>query len=274
MVIRTTTHIVKAIYFDEGPPPPPQRLTNPSRLSGEVRANIDTRLIDGYRQGVELTLQKHYDMGTVKIHSGEPDHVLRQSRFGMDIYHDPNSSAYSDNDKFNPVKFIKVQEYYSYLYSDVFTVPFIIDDNDEVTTDNFDGVIEPLTIRDVVALRSLEAPFIAHSVKAGLAGGSDDFQRGSCPVIQLDYFFPTRNTVVYDDRGYFKNEFVKIKPFDDVNLPDTGFMDTDLAFMLRLMRPSTGNFVPNGYKSFCAGWDYDGNVNIGTDSIAFGGMTY
>ena len=274
MVNHTATHIVKAAYFDEGPPPPPQRLTNPSRVSGEVRANIDTKLIDGYRQGVELTLQKHYDMGTVKIHSGEPNHVLRQNRFGMDIYHDAHSNAYMDNDKFDPIKFIKVQDYYSYIYADVFTIPFIIDDNDEVTTDNLDGIIEPLTIREVVSLRSVETPFVAHSVKASLAAGSDDLHRGACPVVQLDYFDPARSIVVYDDRGYFKNESVRIKPFNDAFLLDVGFADNDMSFMLRFMRPTTENFVPNTHRSYTAGWDYDGNVKVGTDSIAFGGMTY
>jgi hypothetical protein len=268
-----TTHVVKAIYFDEGPPPVEPELTNPTRVSGEVRANIDTRMIDGYRQGVELTLQKHYDMGTVKIHSGEPNHVLRQNRFGMDVRHYEESHAFMDNEKFNPFRFIQKQEKFSYLYDDIFTLPFVIGDNDEVTTRNFDGVIEPLTIRDIVGFRSIESPFVAHNVKANIAG-FDDPNLGACQIVQVDYFNFNSDIITYDDRGYFKYEFTYLKPFSDSQETSTGFADDELSLALRLMKPATENFIPENKRSFSAGWDYDGNIKIGTDSIAFGGMTY
>jgi hypothetical protein len=43
---------------------------------------------------------------------------------------------------------------------------------------------------------------------------------------------------------------------------------------LRLLNPASDNFIEKNKRSYTAGWDFDSNSSIGTDSIAFGGMTY
>lgn len=48
-------------------------------------SSIDTSSFDAYRQGVELTCERHYQQGVAKIHSGEPEtgHRIFQTGFGM-----------------------------------------------------------------------------------------------------------------------------------------------------------------------------------------------
>lgn len=58
------------------------------RLSSIVNFDaMDTSGFDAYRQGVELTQEKYYQMGSFKIHSGETEtgHRIPQFQFGMDI---------------------------------------------------------------------------------------------------------------------------------------------------------------------------------------------
>lgn len=46
---------------------------------------IDTSGFDQYRQGIELTEEKYFQMGSgAKIHSGEIGNRLPQTQFGMD----------------------------------------------------------------------------------------------------------------------------------------------------------------------------------------------
>lgn len=77
------------VFFDEGPQVSQKKVTY---ISGTFRntSSIDTSQIDAYRQGVEITLFKHFDAGTVKIHAGEPGHVLRRNHFGMNKNLDKN----------------------------------------------------------------------------------------------------------------------------------------------------------------------------------------
>lgn len=69
-------------------------------------SNIDTTTIDGWRQGVEITLWKHFDAGTVKIRSGEIGHRMSVLNFGKDavneashdqIFNDPINRSIPEN---------------------------------------------------------------------------------------------------------------------------------------------------------------------------------
>lgn len=63
-------------WFDDGPAI--DVIEIPTTMSG----GIDTSAIDPWRQGVELTLAKHFDAGISKISAGEPNHILRPNSFG------------------------------------------------------------------------------------------------------------------------------------------------------------------------------------------------
>lgn len=261
-------------FFYEGPTDPP-----PDIDPNATRSGIDTTIIDPFRQGVEITQQKHFDLGSVKIHSGEPGHQLRQTHFGMDHTDIEKKVWFSDNEKFNPQKFIEAQEFSSYINDDLLTFPIVTDSDSDVDSRNYDGVIEPLTIRGIVEMNSMCVPFEAHDIHGDLMGGNTDTSRASNQILQVDRFDPRASLPVpYLDREYFIWEQVRMVPFTDVVHPEidaqvrSSVWGNEFASTVEKMAGSTDTYVSYGQKSSTAGWDHE-NV-LGTDSIAFGGLSY
>lgn len=268
-------------FFDEGPRLPenkPKSIINSS--------SIETLVIDGYRQGVEITQQKHFDAGLVKIHAGEEGHVLKKSRFGMDKNFRPDPH-FEDIDLFNPVAFIRQQEDDSFLYYNLMTFPIISGDNDQIENYWFDGIIEAMPIREVASFFSIEAPFVARSIKAGLMAGNDDTTNATDQVQTVGTFDISENQIPYLDmvdmingqlplNGYFEHRKVYLKPFDDKRFVlnvSSNLNDIELQSAVSTMSGSTDNYVPDGKRSATSGWTFD-NTQKGTDSIAFGGRLY
>jgi hypothetical protein len=278
---RNPTFIEKT-FFDEGPPPPRQVIDE-----NATRAGIKTITIDAYRQGVEITRIGHFDAGMLKIHAGEPGHIIRQTRFGMD--HKPiiKEQWFQDNDKFEAKRFIQTQEQLSYIFDDIFTIPIVIDGDGEVEDRDYDGVLEPLTIRNVVNFTSIDAPYEIHSIKGGLMEGTEDLTLGSAQVLQIDYYNPKSKPAFFLDlvsrhEAYFSNYKTKVQAYDDsgafaaphVRPYFSGAWGSDMLAAVLPMTGSTDTYISTKQRSSTAGWDYDNNVSIGTDSIAFGGLTY
>lgn len=71
-----------------------------------------------------------------------------------------------------------------------------------------------------------------------------------------------------------------VVPYDDtqIYLRSLGITSAshgdDMVRVFAVMTGSTGNYVPPGKKSATTGFVYDNIGYVGTDSIAFGGMTY
>jgi len=67
-------------------------------------------------------------------------------------------------------------------------------------------------------------------------------------------------------------------PFADVryvrNVPAPATESTSMLNVMSLMTGSTDNYVSYDEVSATCGWYYDNNTSVGTDSLAFGGMTY
>jgi hypothetical protein len=256
-------------------------------IATAVQQGHDTSQIDGYRQGVELTQMKHFDAGLVKIHAGEPGHVLRKNNFGEDknFFPDPR---YGDLDLFNPVRFLEAQEHISYLDKEILTFPIVTGDSDQLESFNTNGVIEPLAIRAPAAFYSMDIPFESHSIKGSFMGGSEDQSRASCQIVGIDDFDPESRIVEYLDdvdmlgtmgvsTGFFRYDKVYLKPFKDERYPRnvaSSSRGSDMDAALSLMSGSTDNYVSSKQRSQATGWDYDTAAAVGTDSIAFGGMTY
>lgn len=148
--------------------------------------------------------------------------------------------------------------------------------------------MEPLTIRPIVAFFSIEAPFESHTVRGHLATGNTNQMGASDQVLSLDYFEPTKEIVGYLDmvdiieghplNGFFRHEFTSILPFTDarlvrneVNVPSE---PSDMLAALSLMSGSTDGYVHYNQRSSACGWYYDNTTNVGTDSLAFGGMVH
>lgn len=266
-------------YFDEGPRVPQ---ANPV---GSLSGSMDTSLIDPYTQGVEITRESQYVAGLAKIWSGEPGHRLLKAGFGMErnFFPDPK---FAEMDLFDPVRYLRAQEVESPLWYNIITYPIVTGDNDQMENFNFNGIIEPLTIRPVVSFSSIETPFESHSVRGSYSGGNLNQLGGSDQVLTVDYFEPTQQAIGYLDmvdmfegrplNGFFRHEFTTILPYNDARLSRNILKQepSDMVAVLSLMTGSTDNYIKHNQRSNTAGWSYDGNTNIGTDSLAFGGMTY
>lgn len=276
-------------FFDEGPRIPGNKQGTVSDLARS--GSIDTTAVNPYRQGVEITRLKYFDAGLVKIHAGEPGHVLRKNRFGMDknFRTDP---TFQELDYFNPVTFLRAQELGSPLFDKIFTFPIITGDNDQSENFVLDGIIEPFPIREVASFFSIEAPFQSRTVKAALMGGNSDTTTASDQVLTVDYFEPEKQQIAYLDlvdligpsgsapqplNGFFEFNKSTRRPFDDArlprNIPISTTYDSTMIAALSVLNGSTDNYVSFKQKSNAAGSYYD-NTPAGTDSIAFGGMTH
>lgn len=243
--------------------------------------SIDTKLIDEFRQGVEITRAKHFFSGnSAKIHAGEPGHVLKKNRFGIDRNF-LKQNYYVELENFNPI---------SYLNSDQFiTYPLVTNDSDETENYNFNGVIEPLTIRAVAALYSIDIPFEAHSCKGMLMGGNYDITMSSDRVLTVDKKQTNYKIQPWMDLvemvgtvkkiptlPYFNDDKSYLDPFNDLsnkvqlskNLP------IDMKNAVSSLAGSTENYISEDDISATCGWTYDDVTIKGTDSIAFGGFGY
>jgi hypothetical protein len=378
-------------FFNDGPSSPREKANKASEIS--------TTKIDAYRQGVEITQMKHFDAGIVKIHAGDPGHAKRQTEFGISHTNLTKDRAFLDNDRFVAENFIEAQRG-DLSFDETFTLPIATSGDGEVETENYDGVIEPLTIRGIVSRNSVDAPFESHDIKGGLMAGGTDFNLASSQITQVDYFNGRPAVSEYDDRGYFKpgvnlenyddslsdfdtvpftmkpakivskpgtypasitagqtlvfgvgslrsdnsdftlhdwsvitvtftgaeqsvsdvittintsagytaaslhgassiklvspksgwNTFIYVSStnvngigFKELAIPSLrldsltfgeGKWDSSMAAAILPMLGSTDNYISIKQRSSSAGWDYDNNAAVGTDSIAFGGMTY
>jgi hypothetical protein len=276
--------IEEPLFFDEGPRIPEARIA-PKPGTFINTSSIDTSEIDAFRQGVELTQQKHFDKGLVKIHAGEPGHVVKRNHYGLQKNYRVGPT-FEELDLFNPVTFIQAQSLLEPLYFNVLTFPIITSDNNQIENFDFDGIIEAMPIREVASFFSTEAPFIARSVKALLMDGNVDSNMGTEQIKTVDEFSVRTNQAFLDliemfgmfsTVGFFLHEKSPIRPFIDRRLPGnftpTSFQPTSIRTALSQMKSATENYVNEDERSAATGWTYS-NAPQGTDSLNFGGLGY
>lgn len=290
-------HHEDPFFFDEGP----KIVTSQVLTSGTFHntSSIETIEIDGYRQGVELTQQKHFDAGIAKIHAGEPGHVLRRNRYGMDKNF-RNDPRFEEIDYFSPEKFLRAQDLDSPLFFNIITFPIITSDNDQLENFIFDGVIEPFTIRARASFFSIDVPFEAHEVKGSIMAGNTDTTWAS-ELVQTVYLYDLKQQLPFLDQyadavafaeqeagqghastivGFFRADKPILAPFNDArfvrNVPASITYGDDMNAALSLMSGSTDSYInlAIGKRSATSGWDYDSNSGVGTDTLAFGGKVY
>lgn len=270
-------------YFDESA----QVHKKPS--PDATRAGVDTSSIDGFRQGVEITHSKFYGTGIVKIHAGNPGHVMFRSTYGDSRFLEPSRRAawFSDLDKFDSKHFVEAQEHVSYLESDMFSFPLIVDNRERWVDSTYDGVIEPLDIRSAAGLYSIDVPFIAHSIKGELMKGTVGATQGAADIDQVLDVGMTTHPIAYLDLVDKYHEYFtwwpkpSVSPFNDSNKTPTveeynarGSADAGILLALTPMSGTRDSYQLKNRRSTTSGWDYDTGMVHGTDSIAYGGMTY
>lgn len=304
--------------FDEGP----QVI---KKFIGVNSSSIDTSAIDSFRQGVEITQEKH-TIGVFKISAGTPGHIVNPNSYGINDLDIVSTGSYKEIDYFNPIDYIKLQEPGTTLKK-VITFPIITSDSNQQENYILNGIIEPLSIRPVISFFSIEFPYESHAVRGGMMLGNSDVRKfSSDQILTVDYSQTqvTQEKFVYASgslgmltasfeggRSYVNKAWFldaseslltgsTTEPSAPVPALGTGYVNPDLNFsdpyeekeyfkrsgitkeshgsdivaVLSKMTGSTGNYVPPGKKSGTAGFVYDNIGYVGTDSIAFGGMTY
>jgi hypothetical protein len=257
----------------------------PTKKSSNIfTSSINTSQIDQYRQGIELTTQKYYDTGMVKIHAGEQGHILNPIYIGndIDIIFRKDDMSFSELDSFNPVTYIQNQEF-----------PTVINDGNLSLFYGLNGIVEPLTIRDCITFKNIELPYTIHSIKASMTNAAQDNFLASSEIVSCDYLIHDNNPAYIDsgdnncsiDQSIILNENRSItQPFIDQkipkNIPFSNTTQSDLGAALCQQLTTTSSYSTNdsyiryNQSTAAMGFIYDNVQGVGTDSITFGGMTY
>jgi len=270
------------LFFDDSPGIDlNEKIKNSNSNQYFITGSMDTKLIDGFRQGVEITQYSHFYAGnSIRIHAGEPGHVIRKNLYGVDRNF-LRQNHFQETEYFNALKYIN--------YEQTITYPLVTHDSDETENYNFNGVIEPLTIRAVAALYSIDVPFEAHSIKGMLMDGNSDITTASSKILNvklkvenhkiqpwLDLIDMMGTAKKVPTMVYFNDDKTYINPFNDssnkvqlsTNLP-SDMLDKALKLI-----GSTENYISENEISATCGWMYDDVTTKGTDSLAFGGLGY
>lgn len=273
---------------------------------GVNSSSINTSGFDAYRQGVEITLEKH-SVGSFKITAGTPGHIIKPVCYGINDLDIISTGSFVEMDYFKPINYVRLQE--------SIKAPIVVSDNNQAENYILNGIIEPLTIRSVISFFSIEFPYESHAFRADMmAGNQEHFKRSSDRILTIDYTpkklvpLKTLTSGTVSRRAFVNNElfldaFEVIHSGSSIARQSMGFLDDqhnyidsfvdgatydylknlgitvathgeDMVKVFQIMTGSTDNYVPPGKKSATCGFVYDNIGYVGTDSIAFGGMTY
>jgi hypothetical protein len=277
--------IVSTFWYNESP----AEVINSSPVN---TSSIQTSQIDQFRQGVEITQNKH-TIGNVKIYAGTPGHFVKPLCYGISGNEILGLNSCVELDNFDAVTYVSSQE--NALYpEEVLTFPIVLNGNDEVDF-SFNGIIEPFTIRNVADFKSTDFPYELRTYRGSLeSGNANPFYLSNDQVLSIDYWEIRDNASWYldsysviDPSGsyfqpipYVNGDLNKISTFDDAKVYIKTFgiseisMGADMLNAILAMSSSTSNYVPPGKKSATSGFVFDNTGYAGIDSIAFGGMTY
>lgn len=249
----------------------------------------DTTSYDRFRQGIELTMPRHYYEGIVKIHSGEENHQIKQCTFGQSKIRISAYPRFEEIDNWNPVTFIQFdhdidQTTLLRVYHNTF--PVIVGDIDRYEFLNSDGALEPFALREKSSNYSTEIPFFSHDIKASFEDGNQNYLL-ACDQIVNKYTPSAEHSLInYFDSvdsaagagpvvGYVSPEISFMGPINDTKLR-TGIklsvnMDPSMIDAMRNMSPPEDSYASSDQIVMTSGFVHDFG-RFGTDSIAFGGM--
>ena len=166
----------KLYWFDEGP-------VITKKFVGINSSSIKTSDIDAFRQGVEITQDKH-TLGTYKIYAGTPGHIIKPVSYGVNNLDIISTDKFVEIDYFNPIRYLQAQEPGSKI-TEVITFPIITSDTNQIENFILNGIIEPLSIRPVASFYSIEFPFESHAVRGSFMGGNSDVRVASSDQVRI-----------------------------------------------------------------------------------------
>lgn len=217
------------------PYPTSSTVTDPSGNSRKIlSADIDifaSGSLDSYKNGVEITQDRHWIAGLAKLTAGSPGHLQDFMRYGI-IDNDAFGSLYtfntsstdnsgksrsvyindlifknfqdqSGNDRkvlssLNPAnRFTEIENFDPVAFVatggdiSLFTYPIVTKSSNQAENYVMDGVIEPLTIRPVVSNFSINVPFEPHAIRGEFGNGNINTRLQSDQVLSVDYYTPS-----------------------------------------------------------------------------------
>jgi len=272
-----------------------------------LASNVDyyaSSSIDSYRNGIEITQDKHWAAGLAKITAGTPGHLYTSTLFGVSDNDIISPDAFTELSLFDPVKFVVTGG-----DPEFFTYPIVTSNGVLAEALDENGIIEPFPIRSVISNRSLNFPYEPHATRGQFGNGNINNRFATDSVLSLDYFSPNkRNSTPYfdlvtqtglsgslilmsgeetwgrtteDDLYFVEHVAIEenlISPHEDIpyprgEVPDTNTYTGDLLAAVNAMLPGGTTYVNRKEKSATCGFVYD-NSPQGTDSIAYGGLLY
>lgn len=251
----------------------------------------DTTPFDRFRQGIELTMPRYYYEGTVKIHSGEDEHEVKQCTFGQSKIRVSPYPRFEEVDNWNPVTYVQWDHHISQetlLRTYENTFPVIVGDIDRYEFLNGDGALEPLALREKSANYSIDIPFFAHDIKAAFLEGNVNYLLAHDQIVNKYTPADEHSAINYFDsvdtteggraviEGYVSPEIAFAGPVRDNKL-STGIklsvnMSGPMIDALRSMAPPEDSYASSDQIVMTSGFVHDFS-RFGTDSIAFGGMS-
>ena len=239
---------------------------------------------DRFRQGTEIKKIQHELIGNYKITSGDgrTTHLLGQPNLGSSVEAEP-SNSYIDDENIVPKNVVQDPDF----------IESIKKNSTRESQSNMDGVIEPLTIRDIATFSSTENPYIAHSIKGQLQSGNENFKLDVDVLSQFVEKIIHKTFEPYLDNGedfgdklgnnanqilslpgFQWEELRKTFGFNDAKYPHkmikiSNKMDKNVRNALLDMNPYTHSYIPEEYTSATTGFIYDSTTD-GANSITFG----
>lgn len=248
--------------------------------------------LDSYRNGVEITQDKHWIAGLAKITAGTPGHLYDKSHFGINDLDIISADKYIEIDVFDPVTFIEKSDLSQFIY------PIVTSDANQLENYILNGIIEPFPIRPVISNFSINFPFEPHSTRGQFGVGNTNWRGATDVVTSIDVFEPTRINLSFfldesDVRkistgegtsgsfpvgppdGYFNMDENTISSFEDFVYPrDEKTGDYYSNEMLQVVNRMTGSsiygesYVKRKEKSATNGFVCEYSSK-GVDSVAF-----
>lgn len=262
-----------------------------------LSTSIDTTVtssIDSYRNGVEILQEKQWAAGLVKISAGTPGHLFDSMRYGLPRLDIIPSASFVEIETFNPVKFVETGGNYN-----LFTYPIVTSDRNLAENFILDGIIEPFPIRQVLSNFSLNVPFEPRAMRASFESGNQNKKFSSEQIVSQDYFDPkqvcktffldasdpimevimvnNKNVSLGSKIDYFNLEESSWSAFVDYIPPRGNTVNStytgDLLNAVNSLPPRETTYLNEKQVSFSCGFTYDNN-ELGTDSVAYGGLLY
>jgi hypothetical protein len=312
--------------FNSGSIPPSVGVSSSLQYINDTVKGMLTAKIDRFRQGVSITNKSYVrrdsnstitsirktaiisGLPTITSHgySGETTeeiHAVEIRDFGQ-------PKLFKDNEPFEEMAtmsrpFTKIVSNVTSAYggpisfiedSGLQQYPVILANVSMKDPSQMDGVIEPLSIREVISNTSQETPFVAHRVRASIMDGNVETIYGSDRILQqipitgslqIDPFIDAADVLMSIISGSDSSltTFNLFAPgfISDIQRKSNPYVDSRKKYIKTLIGSGsqeftlgTGSLRERGLtdymqKSAGSGFTY-GNNELGTDSIAFGGF--